>query len=231
MLKPYSSGRPAIGVLLLVFLAPLTAGANPLNELQSGISSGTAHATAQIGGLMGLFLMCSALGGAGMIINSVKRWMNTESNERETMSAGKLIASLSLGTLAIIFPVIIALGHNTLWGSDPISAQEFSSFALDGSIAQQSAMAIREGPGRYVPGAALVAFYGILILIGSISIYMGIKDAWIAINYGNDMYGTSMPFKTGKVLGHLIFGLGLIFINDTQCMMVLTFGGTDSMCW
>lgn len=182
---------------------------------------------------MGLFLMVTALGGALMIISTIKRYMNAESNERETMNGGKLLAGLALGTLAVIFPFVIALGHNTLWAGSPITAQSFGALAIDGSLASQSASEIQEGqgPGRYVPGAALVAFYGILILIGCISIYMGIRDAWIATMYGNDMYGTSMPFKSSKVLGHLIFGFGLVFINKTQCMVMLTFGGTERMCW
>ncbi len=165
-----------------------------------------------------------------MLINSIKRWMNAEPNERETMSANKLIMGSLLGTAAMILPVMIVIGHNTLWGGG-MQGSQLSAFAIDEGLAQQSALAIQDGPGRFVPPAALIAFYGILGLIGGISLYMGIKDAWIAIMYGNDMYGTSMPFKTGKVLGHTIFGLGLIFINKTQCLMVLTFGGPESLCW
>jgi hypothetical protein len=214
-------------------LNPATANAQGLNEFQTDLAAGTVHAAAQIGGAMGLFLMVTALGGALMIISTIKRYMNAESNERETMNGGKLLAGLALGTLAVIFPFVIALGHNTLWAGSPITAQSFGALAIDGSLASQSASEIQEGqgPGRYVPGAALVAFYGILILIGCISIYMGIRDAWIATMYGNDMYGTSMPFKSSKVLGHLIFGFGLVFINKTQCMVMLTFGGTERMCW
>ena len=214
-------------------LAPSVANAQSLNGFQTEIASGTAHAAAQIGGAMGLFLMVTVMGGTLMIINTVKQYMHAEPNEREKMNGGKLLAALALGTMAVIFPFVIALGHNTLWGGSPITAQSFGALAIDGSIASQSASEIQQGqgPGRFVPGAALVAFYGILILIGCISIYMGIKDAWIAIMYGNDMYGTSMPFKSSKVLGHLIFGFGLVFINKAQCMMVLTFGGTESLCW
>ena len=137
----------------------------------------------------------------------------------------------AMGVPGMLLPLVIAIGHNTLWGSSPITAQEFSAFAIDGNLAKQSALAVREGPGKYIPGGALIAFYGILIIMGMISIYMGLRDAYIAIMFGNDMYGTSLPFKTSKVLGHLIFGLGLIFINQTQCLMVMTFGGTQSMCW
>lgn len=214
-------------------LTPATANAQGLNGFQTDLAAGTVHAAAQIGGAMGLFLMVTVLGGSLMIISTIKRYMNAESNERETMNGGKLLAGLALGTLAVIFPFVIALGHNTLWAGAPITAQSFGALAIDGSLASQSASEIQEGqgPGRYVPGAALVAFYGILILIGCISIYMGIRDAWIAIMYGNDMYGTSMPFKSSKVLGHLIFGFGLVFINKAQCMVMLTFGGTENMCW
>lgn len=213
-------------------LNPATANAQGLNEFQTDLAAGTVHAAAQIGG-------------HGIVSYGDRpRWgtndnkyhqaihecgvQRTGDNERR-----KLLAGLALGTLAVIFPFVIALGHNTLWAGSPITAQSFGALAIDGSLASQSASEIQEGqgPGRYVPGAALVAFYGILILIGCISIYMGIRDAWIATMYGNDMYGTSMPFKSSKVLGHLIFGFGLVFINKTQCMVMLTFGGTERMCW
>jgi hypothetical protein len=219
--------------VFFTLLIPSIVNAQGLNGFQTNLAAGTVHAAAQIGGAMGLFLVVTALGGTLMVISTIKRYMNAESNERETMNGGKLLAGISLGTLAVIFPFVIALGHNTLWAGDPITAQSFGALAIDGSLARQSATEIQEGqgPGRYVPGAALVAFYGILMLIGSISIYMGIRDAWIAIMYGNDMYGTSMPFKSSKVLGHLIFGFGLIFINQAQCMVILTVGGPENMCW
>ncbi|WP_372997374.1 hypothetical protein [Marinobacter sp.] len=193
---------------------------------------GAAHALKQVGGLAALIWAASAVGGLLMIWGSINRWMSTENSERETMGAGKLLAGLSIGTLAVILPFVVVIGGNSLFAPEnPVSSVEFQRLAIDGSLAQTEALSIQTGPGKYVPAGALIAFYGILIAIGLISIYMGLRDAYVAVMFGNDMYGTSMPFKTGKILGHLFFGLGLIFINQTQCLLVLTFGGTQSMCW
>jgi len=193
---------------------------------------GVEHALKQVGGLAALIWAASALGGLFMIWGSINRWMNTETSERETMGAGKLLIGLSIGTLAIMLPFVVVLGGNSIFAPDnPVSSVEFQRLAIDGSLAQAETLSIQNGPGKYVPAGALIAFYGILIAIGLISIYMGLRDAYVSVMFGNDMYGTSMPFKTGKILGHFIFGLGLIFINQTQCMLVMTFGGTESMCW
>jgi len=194
---------------------------------------GAEHALKQVGGVAALIFVASAIGGLMMVVGSIKRWMNAESNERETMSAGKLFVGISIGTLAIMLPFLVVIGNATIFGgsANPVSPSQFQALALDGELAQSSTLSVQQGPGKYVPAGALIAFYGILIAIGLISIYMGLRDAYVAIMFGNDMYGTSIPFKTGKILAHLIFGFGLIFINQTQCLMVLTFGGSESMCW
>lgn len=227
------SSVPVRAFIAFIVLAPLStsAFAQGLEGFANNIGPGTAHAMKQVGSITALVLAASFLGGLFMVRGSIKRWMETEPNERETMSSGKLIAGLSIGTAAILLPLIVAIGYSTVWGGDGMTAGQFSAFALDGNLAQQSALSIQEGPGKHVPGGALVAFYGVLIIMGLISIYFGLKDAYISIMYGNDMYGTSLPFKTGKIISHIAFGIALIFINDTQCAIVLTFGAPQSMCW
>lgn len=193
---------------------------------------GAAHAMKQVGGLAALIWAASALGGLLMVYGSINRWMKADNSERETMGTGKLLTGVTIGTLAILLPFVVVIGGNTIFAPDtPVSSVEFQRLAIDGSLAQAETQSVQTGPGKYVPAGALIAFYGILIAIGLISIYTGLRDAYIAVMYGNDMYGTSMPFKTSKVLGHFIFGLGLIFINQTQCLIVLSIGGNQSMCW
>jgi len=193
---------------------------------------GAAHAMKQVGGLAALIWAASALGGLLMVVGSINRWMKADTSERETMGPGKLLTGVSIGTLAIMLPFVVVIGGNSFFAPEnPVSSVEFQRIAIDGTLAQAETLSIQTGPGKYVPAGALIAFYGILIAIGLISIYMGLKDAYISIMFGNDMYGTSLPFKTGKILGHFVFGLGLIFINKTQCLLVLSFGGSQSMCW
>lgn len=218
--------RLLIAVCLIVFV-------DPALGQQIDPELGAEHALKQVGGLAALIFSGTVIGGVLMVIGSIKRWMNAESNERETMGAGKLLIGVIIGTAAVILPFIIVLGGATMFGelSNPVAPAEFQAMALDGNLAQASTLSVQNGPGKYVPAGALIAFYGILIAIGIISLYMGLRDAYVAIMFGNDMYGTSMPFKTGKVLAHMIFGFGLIFLNQTQCLLVLTFGGTESMCW
>ena len=193
---------------------------------------GAAHALKQVGGLAALIWAATALGGLFMIKGSITRWMRADNSERETMNTGKLFTGIAIGSFAILLPFVVVIGGNSIFAPEiPVSSAEFQRLAIDGSLAQTSTLNIQTGPGKYVPAGALIAFYGILIAIGLISIYMGLRDAYVATMYGNDMYGTSMPFKTGKILGHFVFGLGVIFINQTQCMLLLTFGGDQSMCW
>jgi uncharacterized membrane protein YidH (DUF202 family) len=222
--------KPTLHILAVILSIALI---EPAFAQQIDPELGAEHALKQVGGLAALLFSATVIGGTMMVIGSIKRWMNAESNERETMGAGKLLIGVTIGTAAVILPFIIVLGGATMFGelSNPVAPAEFQAMALDGDLAQASTLSVQNGPGKYVPAGALIAFYGILIAIGIISLYMGLRDAYLAIMFGNDMYGTSMPFKTGKVLAHMIFGFGLIFLNQTQCLMVLTFGGTESMCW
>ena len=222
--------KPTLHILAVILSIALI---EPAFAQQIDPELGAEHALKQVGGLAALLFSATVIGGTMMVIGSMKRWMNAESNERETMGAGKLLIGVTIGTAAVILPFIIVLGGATMFGelSNPVAPAEFQAMALDGDLAQASTLSVQNGPGKYVPAGALIAFYGILIAIGIISLYMGLRDAYLAIMFGNDMYGTSMPFKTGKVLAHMIFGFGLIFLNQTQCLMVLTFGGTESMCW
>lgn len=218
--------KPLLWLMLLTF-SNLTF-ASAIDEVADG---NMAHAVKEIGAMAALMIAISMISGLGMVSGAVSQWMKSADGGGmdPDKTIGRYIASAIIGVTLIILPITIVILFNTLYGGTTEST-ELSSFAINDQLANLQTNSAKQGLTKYLPASTIFAFYGILFLIGLMSLYKGLRTAWVAITFGNDMYGTSMPFKTWTVIWHIIFGMGLMFLNYTQCLIMTTLG-QSRLCW